>query len=217
MTGDLRLLHKAMDETRAALADLVAPSVRGQWRDDGTVSRHRAPSLLNQLRSQVGNSSGRGGAPGKTAPIPINADALDLLNTITWGAGELLELAEARSEHPNVEARLRAVVAVAGGWTDLEAVHGVRLSLAGWVRAIRALLDPPKRLYLAAPCPRCEQSMVWRRDESIGEDVQQPALQVDGIDGCTCLSCGAHWAPELFEHLASVLGCPPIDRGEPAA
>jgi hypothetical protein len=217
MTSDLRSLHKAMDEVRVALSDLTAPSVRGQWRDDGTVSRHRAPSLLDQLRSQVGNSSGRGGAPGKTAPIPINADALDLLNTITWGTDDLVRLADVSPDVASVEGRLKAVAAAAGGWTDLEAVHGVRLALSGWVRAIRTLLDPPKRLYLAAPCPRCEQSMVWRRDESIGEDVQQPALQVDGIEGCTCLACGAHWPPQLFEHLASVLGCPPIDRGEPAA
>jgi hypothetical protein len=217
MTTDVRSLHKALDEMRVALADLVDPVQRGFLEGDLKVKQRVAPSLLNQLRSQVGNSSGRGGAPGKTAPIPINADALDLLNTIAWGTDDLVRLADVAPEVASVEGRLKAVAAAAGGWTDLEAVHGVRLALSGWVRAIRTLLDPPKRLYLAAPCPRCERSMVWRRDESIGEDVQQPALQVDGIEGCTCLACGAHWPPTLFEHLASVLGCPPIDRGEPAA
>lgn len=218
---DPRLLRQAIDDTRAHLAELINPQVRSYIRDkidpgSGAVigiagtTRHPVPSLLQQLRRAVASTQSSGGGPGKAAPIPISADAYDLLTDITARVALLVELWQAPRDHSTVEDRLRAVVNIAGMSTDLEAVYGLRLALAKWVARIRDLFDPPKRLYLAAPCPRCEVSMVWRRDDRLGEDVQQPALQVDGTTGCTCLSCGAHWDPTLFEHLASVLGCPPI-------
>lgn len=218
---DPRVLRQAIDDTRYSLAELIRPQVRSIVREKvdpktgrvlgiaGT-TRHPVPPLLQQLRRAVESSKTSGGGPSKSAPIPISADAHDLLTSITDRAARMAELWQARPDSNSIEDRLRAVVTLAGQSTDLEAVHGVRLPLAKWVASIKALFDPPKRLYLAAPCPRCEVSMVWRRDESIGESVQQPALQVDGKEGCNCLSCGAHWPPNLFEHLASVLGCPPI-------
>jgi hypothetical protein len=215
-SSDPRLLHKAIDDTRAALVDLCHPIIRGFLNGNLSVDQRIAPSLLDQLRRAVGNTSSSGGAPGRSAPIPISADALDLLETITVGARKLVELAGATPDGASIEQRLRAAVAAAGQSTDLQVVQGVRFALAGWVRAIHNLLDPPKRIYLAAPCPACGSSMVWRRDESIGEDVQQPALQVDGKSGCDCLACGEHWPPSLFEHLARVLGCPPMETGEVA-
>lgn len=208
--SDPRALRRAIDDTRQHLADLINPVQRGVWRDEGTITRHIVPSLLQQLRRAVESSRASGGGPSKAAPIPISADAYDLLTSITQRAERMVKLWQASPDSNSVEDRLRAVVAVTGQSTDIEAVHGARLALAKWVHAIQSLLDPPKRLYLAAPCPRCEVSMVWRRNESLGEAVQQPALQVDGKTGCDCLACGAHWSPTLFEHLASVLGCPPV-------
>lgn len=218
--SDPRLLRKAIDDTRHHLAELTNPQVRSYVRDqvdeDGTVvgigetTRHPVPSLLQQLRRAVASTNSSGGGPSKHAPIPISADAHDLLADITLRSAELVLMAGARPASNSIEDRLAAVVREAGQWTDYEAVAGVRLALSKWVARIHDLLDPPKRLYLAAPCPRCEVSMVWRRDDATGESVQQPALQVDGKTGCTCLNCAAHWDPSLFEHLASVLGCPPL-------
>lgn len=218
---DARLLHKVRDDVRHSLAELIRPQVRTYVRDridpdTGAVlgiagtTRHPSPSLLQQLRRAVASTRASGGGPSKSAPIPISADAYDLLTDIQQRAKRMAELWEVRPDSDSIEDRLRAVAEAAGRSTDLEAVHGVRLPLAKWVARIRDLFDPPKRLYLAAPCPRCEVAMVWRRDEALSEDVQQPALQVDGTTGCTCAACGAHWDPSLFVHLASVLGCPPI-------
>lgn len=206
---DQRTLRQLQDDTRKALAELVDPIRRGQWRDDGTVSQHTAPSLLDQLREEVGNSSNRG-ARRKSTPIPISADAVDLLNTIGAGTIYLVAQADAVPEGISIEAGLRAVVAKAGQWTELEPIAGVKYALTGWVKAIRLLLDPPRRLHIAKPCPRCNRLMVWRRDEAIGEDVQQHVLSIDPATGCDCLHCGAHWPPEQFEFLASLLGCPPL-------
>lgn len=218
---DARLLRAAIDDTRRHLSELVSPQIRSYPREtidpetgavlgiDG-LTRHPVSSLLQQLRHAVASSTSRGGGPSKYAPIPISADAYDLLTSITSRTARLVELWQARPDSTSVEDRLRAVVCEVGQSTDLDAVHGARLALARWVQAIQALLDPPKHLYLAAPCPQCDTSMVWRHDDSTGEDVQRPALQVDGKEGCACLNCGAHWPPSHFEHLASVLGCPPV-------
>lgn len=218
--ADPRLLRRAIDDARQHLAELINPQVRSYVRDrvddEGNVigiagtTRHPMPSLLQQLRRAVASTNASGGGPSKAAPVPISADAYDLLTDITARSKRMVTLWQAAPDSTSIEDRLRAVVAVVGRSTDLEAVYAARLILARWVASIHTLLDPPKRLYLAAPCPRCEVSMVWRRDESLGEAVQQPALQVDGKEGCNCLNCGAHWSPSLFEHLASVLGCPPI-------
>lgn len=218
---DTRLLRKAIDDTRQHMADLINPQIRSYPREkvdsetgavlgiDG-MTRHPAPSLLQQLRRAVESSTSRGGGPSKHAPIPISADAHDLLTSITARTAKMVQEWQARPDSTTVEGRLRAVVSAAGLSTDLEAVLGVCHALAKWVHAIRGLLDPPKRLYLAAPCPQCDTSMVRRHDQATDEDVQQPALQVDGKEGCTCLACGAHWPPSHFEHLAGVLGCPPV-------
>lgn len=218
---DQRLLRRAVEDCRYYLAELINPQVRSYVRDkidpdsgavigiDGT-TRHAVPSLLQQLRRSVASTRASGGGPSKSAPIPISADAYDLLTDITARTVKLVEMSGATPGSSSEEDRLRAVVASAAAWSDLQAVYAVRLVLSKWVARIRDLLDPPKRLYLAAACPRCEVSMVWRRDEALGEEVQQPALQVDGKRGCTCAACGAHWDPTLFQHLASVLGCPPI-------
>ena len=218
---DARLLRKVIDDCRQALKDLCDPQRLTVMREDidpdtgvmrgyKGVTRHLGDSLLKQLRTAVGSSTSRGGAAGKAAPIPISTDAHDLLVTIRKGVTRLEELVGLPLGTGSLEERLRAIVAEAGQWTDLNPVQGVQLALAGWVRGITVLLDPPRRWHLAAPCPDCGRSVVWRLDESIDEMVTQPALQVDGKTGCQCLACGAHWPPSHFELLASVLGCPPV-------
>lgn len=212
--GDPRV-RDAVEETRQALSDLIDPQVRGFLGDDLRVTQRTAPSLLAQLRDAIANSKGAGGVRAKSRPIPIAADAVDLLGVIARGTEGLIVQMSARPSSYRLEDRLRAVVDAAALWDDPEVIHVVRGALSSWANKIRTLLDPPRRMHLAAPCPECGVSMVLRRDESVGEDVRSPALQVDGRSGCDCLACGRHWAPEQFEFLARVLGCPP--PGVPAA
>jgi hypothetical protein len=61
MTDDTRLLIKAREDIRFALRDLCDPLQRTIWREDGTLTRHHAVSLLKQLREEVAGSGGRAG------------------------------------------------------------------------------------------------------------------------------------------------------------
>lgn len=79
-------------------------------------------------------------------------------------------------------------------------------SLESIAKAIRDLLDPPRRLHVSAACPVCDVRTVFRPDNS-GELVQQAALSVDGVKGCVCLACGSIWAVNNLETLAVDLGC----------
>lgn len=213
----VRTLRDVQDEARAALRELCDSARRPEMRDDGRVTAHEEPSLLEQLRDAVSSSTSRG-TRGRGTAIPVSADALDLLAKIEAGAIRLATYAQV-TVWSGIEPRLRAVVARAGQWTDIDAVAGVKLTLQGWVKAIRLLLDPPRRLHIAGACPRCDKAVVWRYDETLGEDLQHPALAVDPDTGCDCLACGAHWEPNQFLFLANLLGCPPIvsDEGGSAA
>jgi hypothetical protein len=70
---------------------------------------------------------------------------------------------------------------------------------------VRSLLHATSVKQLSAPCPACGAKSAFRRD-SAGELVRQPALQIITEIGCTCLVCRHTWGPELYLHLARVLG-----------
>jgi hypothetical protein len=70
---------------------------------------------------------------------------------------------------------------------------------------VKVLLSPTSVKQLSAPCPACGAKSAFKRD-SAGERVRAPALQIITELGCTCLVCRHTWAPELYLHLARVLG-----------
>lgn len=192
---DARLLRKAHRDARDALMQLVDPTSETY---DNRV--HTGPSLMSQLRLEVANSSNRGVARSRNAPIPINPDAYDLLMQIVKWADATVA---------NIDVRLRVIVAETSIWTDLAAIATVTNALHGWANAIRALLNPLRRYHIAKPCPRCNNIMAWR-EMPTGERLQTHALVVDGVNGCECLACGALWPTTHLEHLARVLGCDPL-------
>lgn len=231
MTDDARMLHKAMEDTRQALRDLCDPLKRAVWREDGTLTRHHAVSLLKQLREEVANSSSRGGRRKSSGSSPVGVDALDLWNSIGAGSIKLVEETGAHLDGFSVEHAIRVSVAAACVSTDLETVWGVRNALEGWVKAIRVLLDPPKRIPLwgkACPVEVCGEVTVWRRDESDGEIKRTAALEVGMDEGrsgsleareCRCLACGEVWPRARLLELAESMGLllPGVEEGEPAA
>lgn len=206
-----RSLRDLQDELRGVAAELTQPIPRAVHRDDNTVTRHQLPSLLDQLRSAVENGSESGRAGGKRGnPLPINAAATDLLSVIEEDA-TALHLEALRLEFGPDE-RIKALVALAGRWTDPGMVARALAYLKRWQAEINTLLDPPRKWTLTAPCPACDTVKVWR--EVDGEDVQVPALTVDATTGCSCLNCGHRWPLANLELLAGALGCEPI-RNEP--
>lgn len=66
-------------------------------------------------------------------------------------------------------------------------------TLAGWVAAITDLVaDPPRRIAIDAPCPRCGQRWTLNADGDRTDTLQ--LLQRDGADSeTTCRNCGATW------------------------
>ncbi len=78
-------------------------------------------------------------------------------------------------------------------------------NVESWSVSVKSLLHPTSVKQLSAPCPACGAKSAYRRD-SAGELVRQPAPLIITELGCTCLVCRRTWGPELYLHLARVLG-----------
>jgi len=218
MTADARLLRQAIDDTRHALADLCDPLKRAVWREDGTLTRHHNVSLLKQLREEVANSSSRGGRRRTSNSSPLGVDALDLWTAIQAGALLLARETGADVAPGDPEQAIRESVAAVAVSTDLPAVWGVRNTLEGWTKAIRLLLDPPRKVPIwgkACPVEGCGEVTVWRRDESDGEVKRTAALEIGMAEGrsgtleareCRCLACGEVWPRDRLLELAEAMG-----------
>lgn len=228
---DQRVLNKTRDEVRQAHSELVDPIKRGFLTDSMEVSTHTAPSLLNQLRQAVATGSERG-SRGRGTPLPISADAHDLLDDITQHAMGILKSKYFRIQPASrdIEPNLRELVAACGLSTDLEALLGVRGYFRSWVASIRSMFDPPKRVYLwGHACPACQAKVVYRIDDTDGEEKRSASLEVAFVESDTgerkikdvhCLACQEEWLPSQLLWLGRLLGCE-IDgvdhEGEPAA
>lgn len=228
--SDPRLLLQAREDIRYALRDLCDPQKRTVWREDGTLTTHHAVSLLKQLREEVANSGGRSGGLRRAAPVPVAVEALDLWNSVLAGAKLMAEETGATLTEPGPEHAIRRAVAAAGGSTNLESLWGIRNTLDGWVKAIRTLLHPAKRIPLwGRPCPveACGEVTVWRRDESDGETKRAAALEI-GMDEnqsgtlaakeARCLACATVWPRERLLELAESMGLaiPGVEEGTAA-
>jgi hypothetical protein len=201
-------LKKALVELQEAVHDLCDPREGVMLRDDLTTTEHTAPSLLDQIAA-LGHGGRSEKSGGSGSRLPLDPAKLDAWLEIKASAMDLHDRAVMHSEL-TPEQCVRHVAELAQRWSDPQAVLWARDRVRQWSRMILTVLDPPKRVHIAAACPQCDVRMVWRDDPSLGEEVQAPALSLDSETGCTCLACGAHWPPEQFEHLALVLGCEPV-------
>ena len=78
-------------------------------------------------------------------------------------------------------------------------------NVESWAVSVRSLLHPASIKRVSAPCPACGATTAYRRDAA-GERVRTPALQIVTELGCTCQVCRYTWGPQLYLHLARVLG-----------
>lgn len=192
--GSLPAALTALDD---ALHALIAPqSQLHDGRVVGTPSRYL--QLLDAVSGEQVNTGGGGGS--KSRP-PCWLDALDLLNKIDT-AVEILQ--PAHDGVPPTVGRLRWLARRKWRPQDCRQLGQITDAIHEWATAIDALLNPPRKWTLPSPCPACGTAVVRRKD-SAGESVRQPALQI-GVDGCHCVRCKAVWGPQLFVHLARVLG-----------
>jgi hypothetical protein len=198
-TVEMRLTRELREHAREAVAEIIGQPSYVQYDDDHRIVRvHKGQSLLDQLDTAKRAGLERvGGHSPLRSLSPLCVAALDLYQEIE---------AEWRTPGATLPQSFRALPIDQSNADTLRAlVVGLR-SIAG---SIRTLLDPPRRLHLAVACPACGVRTVFRPDES-GELVQRAALTVDGIAGCSCLSCLTVWPPERLEFLANVLGCTPL-------
>ncbi len=88
-------------------------------------------------------------------------------------------------------------------------MDGMCDQLERWTVAMSELVgDAAVVLLLQLPCPSCNQRYVYRRSR-FEETVRSDALRVSE-SGAECLGCRAEWAPDQFEWLARLLGCPAL-------
>lgn len=208
--NEIRPLKAALNELAEAVTQLCDPLERTVLRDDLTTTEHIAPSLLSQI-AQLGHGGETGKGKGAPNRLPLDPSQLDAWIEIRTSSQDLHDRAVMHSQL-TPEQHIRRIAELAQSWSDPQAVLWVRDHLLIWRRMILSVLEPRRHAHLAAACPACEVRMVWRQDDHGGERVQVPALSVDGQTGCTCLACGAHWAPQQLEHLAMVLGCTPVQK-----
>lgn len=173
-------------------------------------------SLLDQLRDALPGDQGSGHGVPRSLP-PLFVDAADLLNEIDTAVrcweprcpgydGDLSN----EPTHPTV-LRLRHIErngCRGQGWRpmDTSKIEQLTANINEWTAAIRTLLNPQPSWSLPNACPACNTAIVYRKDAS-GDQVRKPALSI-GASGCTCLNCRHTWGPQLFQHLANVLGYP---------
>lgn len=157
-----------------------------------------ALSLYRQLQADLSGTQGDTRTPAKSLP-PLWIDAAQLLvdmdaKTRKW-----------YSKERGIPQRLGALAASTWRPQDTDHVTDIAKTVDGWCETIMHLLDPESVKHIAAPCPSCGRSFVYRRD-SAGETVRQPALKVVTETGCTCQACDASWTPDRYLFLCTLLG-----------
>lgn len=191
----LPLARNRLADAVHALADPLPVWVGGlcRWTDP----------LYVRLRDalQPRNQPGRRRVPGSRAPC--NTAALTLIIEIDMTVAEW---------HPEGDGTLTRLHRLRDkSWTpeDCELLERHTTQIGKWtIMAVELLADKSPTVALRLPCPSCGRSHVRGRNGA-GEPVRRWALSVSE-DGARCAGCHATWAPEQFEFLAKLLGCPAL-------
>lgn len=164
-------------------------------------------SLYDQLCEEIPGSQGnRSRVPQSSPPLCIDAAELKAEIDTAVACWEPRPPIDASVDDPPPLTVLRLQCIEKRGWRpqDVHGIDQITGNLVSWCEDIQALLNPPPRWHLPNKCPACDVAIVYRKNSS-GETVRQPALQI-GASGCVCQNCRHEWGPQLFQHLAAVLG-----------
>lgn len=209
---DIRPLPDALDRLDQVVRDLCDPPEVVVLRDGLTTTEHVGDSLLNQI-SATGHGGEIGKSRGGANRLPVSAAKLDAWLEIQASASDLHDRAVMHTR-PTVEQYVRRIAELAHGWSDPQAVLWVVDHLRVWREMILGVLEPPRRVSIAAACPTCRARMVLVAEPGTRDRVQVDALQVTMEDGrptaASCMACRASWAPQQFEFLGRLIGCEPV-------
>lgn len=153
--------------------------------------------LLLQLKAAVVSNMGGGSGASKSARerTPLDVQAFSLLEEIDG---------RVRSWHIDYASRAPYELTNAlRGWYVLFTRHPKEEAdisrhmsiLAGWVGRISDIVDPPKRIELTVPCPRCNRRWITR---GVGHEAESTgalsALLRNGEEfEASCGGCGHRW------------------------
>ncbi len=156
---------------------------------------------------------GQGTQLGSTARSmpPLWVDGLIWLNDVHATIDVWVHTYQLRADLTVTE-QLDALTALTWRPQDVPLVQDHADTIRRWVRNGTTLIDgeEQRKMELCAPCPQCETRFTYRKDSG-GDVVRLAALSMT-VKGCVCLVCHAEWGPQLYEHLAAVLGCEPVTR-----
>lgn len=190
-------LPAALDKLHAAIAAVTDPIKEFV---DGVMMI--APCLYEQLLQDIPARMGEGAGRGSSRSLPpAYLDALELRRDIDETVRKWC-----RASSPTPEL-LRRLASSRFRPQDVAMLERITVDLERWSVSIRSLLYPEHVKTVSAPCPACAATHIYRQKN--GEQVRQAALQIIAAEGCTCLNCGAFWAPSSYLLLASVLGYAP--------
>jgi len=198
------------------LADHVHQLSREHLKTGPDGKAHKVPALLDELRKAVtpGNSMSGGGASGP--PIPINADALDLLHEI--------ETAAKRDYHEMTGVRWTKDLTTLLPWIaglDLTPEWDNYLThvTSDWIDRISAMLWPvkPRRKLTGKTCPSCGQATYGEERKvalSLGCWDDDGNMRAVGTWDIECAGCEAHWTGEQVSWLLRATDAPSEDMAQ---
>lgn len=188
-----------------AIDDLVGTRRGTITTDTGQQTRIR-PSRYQEIRDHLAGQQGTQlGAVARSMP-PLWVDGSDWLTLVDRTVSEWVP-DRGRATTPD---RLYSLTDNQWRPQDVQLIKRYTEDLTRWAHQADQLLDPEDthRWDLAARCPACGTATVHRRDTG-GDYVRQAALTVTA-NGCVCQKCHTAWAPNQFQFLAKVIGCPEI-------
>jgi hypothetical protein len=193
-----------------SLADHVHQLCREHLKTGPDGKAYKVPALLDELRNAVtpGRNSSGGGASGP--PIPIDPDALDLLNEIEATAKADYREMTGTQWTKDLDRLLPWVTGLdlTPEWSN----YLERVSLE-WIDRITALLWPvkPRRKLVGKVCPSCGWATYGEERKtclSLGCWDADGNMRAIGTWDIECASCEASWAGEQVTWLLRALDTP---------
>lgn len=178
-----------MKDTLALVHELTRDHKTTIEHDDGTRSYVDELSLLAQLHDAITGKSAGGGGSSTRQRSPISTKAFDLWQEIAhttleyWPGYGRPHLA--RTPLPQ---RIQQWAAVAVNSNDPEDDKNLKKYVRRWINEIQGLFEPS--IDLAAPCPECHESFLWRYD---GVDNVKKRTLTYNKHRATCINCGTTW------------------------
>lgn len=211
------------DYTFSELADILTSETYGAVDHDDGPRIYKGNGLLQQLREAVFGGMESGGGSSFGSKLPMDSDALDLLELITEQAASVLAVVDPR---PTPLGQAEQYVRLWSAVTNETTVFRVRVSggsreftafglLRYWVSAVERFFSPRSSSPVPAPCPAegCGERHVQSGEGESARILSALNVEREGSEkrllGVRCSACGAWWDREDLPRLSESLGFAP--------